>query len=152
MANLYSDSMSVQGIQFYKNKTAPSSFLVFFDKKPDFNHFSFFVNYLRYPAKINDYEPFIRGFYEIEDNNISKKVSSVGTVMIYIQKDDNAYNNVIVVNKNNENYLNDFGGSIKLISSHENYNVINVDINEYQHIRNIYPVLQTKEKAWWKFW
>ena len=151
LANLYSNTGFTDGMQLYRKKGDDTSFLVCFTNQPDFERFNYFVNYIHYPKKG---KPSVKGFYKVKD--IDKKGDyTVGNwVLIYVSKTDKEYDNVIVVNENNENYLYDFGGKItKLKSIEESFHLITVDKENYNNIIDIFPsTFESESKPWWKFW
>lgn len=156
LANLYADTTFVNGIQLYRKKRDPDSFLVLFTNQPDFERFNYFVNYLKYPSEHENFSPFLRGYYQSKDIKENIKLNVGEYVMVYISKNDKAYDTVNLVTINNENYLYDFGVSIKkLESTEEIYNLISFDKNKYHHIIDIIPSKSSdkiESKPWWKFW
>ncbi|TQI71223.1 hypothetical protein JM79_2150 [Gramella sp. Hel_I_59] len=76
--------------------------------------------------------------------------------MVFVSKADKEYDNVHITNSSNRNYVFDFGGSVKALNSiEEKFELIATDIENYNHIIDIYPsedFEQKNHKAWWKFW
>lgn len=156
LANLYADTVYVNGIQFYRKKDKYDSFLILFSNPPDFERFNYFVNYIKYPVKYEKFSPFIRGFYKAADIKEKSEFNVGEWIMVYVSKNDKEYDNVNLVNIKNENYLYDFGGRIKKLDSKEEmYNLLSFDKNNYYHIIDIIPnksVEKIESKPWWNFW
>lgn len=156
MANLYADIEFVNGIQLYRKKSNYNSFLILFTNQPDFDRFSYFVNYIKYPEGFESFSPFLRGYFKTIDIKKTYEFKVGEWIMVYVSKNDKEYDNVNLVNDKNENYLYDFGGKVKKLKSKEEiYKLIPFDKNDYYHIIDIIPsksVEQLKLKPWWKFW
>lgn len=156
LANLYADTGYTDAIQLYKKNNKNNSFLILFSNPPDFARFNYFVNYLRYPSGYEKLNPFLRGYYQTKDININNEFIVGDWIMVYVSESDKEYDNVYLVNKNEENYLYDFGGKIrKLNTTEERFNIKIFDITEYNHIIDIIPSVNAKEKIikpWWKLW
>jgi len=149
-ANLYATFDFVQQIQLLREKGS-LNYLVYFVNEPDFDHFSFAVNYLHYIEANNGKRPVVNGYFKVDRtpglNFLHGKV-----VKLYVSKNDNKYDNVNVVNSDNETYLFDFGGSqVKLPTIEKSFEVPQIDINNYNHLITIIPA-PVKAKPWWKFW
>ncbi len=157
ISNSYSDFEFSKGIRLYRENQSTNSFLILFTNSPDFTHFCFFVNYLKYPEAPKVYNPFIRGYFKTSEIDL-KDLSFINGewVMAYVSINDKEYDNVNLTNSNNESYLYDFGGKIKRLNIiEEKFNHIEYDLNNYNHIIDIYPYNSLKEKSikpWWKFW
>jgi hypothetical protein len=155
LANLYSDTGYTNGIQLYRKQNSTSSFLVLFTNSPDLERFNYFVNYIRYSEGMDNYTPIVRGYFQTKDINNNKDFSVGDWIMVYVSSNDKEYDNVNIVNSNNENYLYDFGGKIKkLITIEEQFEFSQLDLINYNHILDIYPSksFESSTKPWWKFW
>jgi len=156
LANIYRDVACADGIQLYRKKDKYDSFLVLFTNQPDFMRFNYFVNYLKYPENFMNFNPFLRGFFKTTDIQEKQEFSLGEWLMIYISKNDKKYDNVSLVNDQNQSFLIDFGERVnKLETTEENYQLITFDKNNYYHITDIIPSIPEENpasKPWWKFW
>lgn len=156
LANLYSETEFVNGIQLYREKGNYDSFLILFSVQPDFERFNYFVNYINYPKGYDKFSPKLSGYYQTSQINETYEFNYGEWLMIYVSKTDTAFDNVHVVNSKDESFLYDFGGKIKKLSTTEvpfKWTAINQD--NYHHIIAIYSSKsfeQSEPKAWWKFW
>lgn len=147
LANAYSDTEFVNGIQFYRKKDKFDSFLILFSNQPDFERFNYFVNYIKYPAEHEKFSPYLRGFYRTSDIKQKSEFNIGDWIMVYVSKNDKEYDNVNLVNDKNENYLYDFGGKTKkLKSAEEMFKLISFDKNNYHHILDIIPSQTIEER------
>jgi hypothetical protein len=146
-ANQYSGKDFVNDIILYKEKER-NKFLVLFSNIPSFDHFCFAVNFIRYIKTPNNKLPLVFGYYLNESDG--SLFLTKGFVKIYVSSNDKEYDNVNVVNSNNETFLFDFGGSEKKLSIIEEcFEIPVINIAGYNHILNIIP---DKVKSWWEFW
>lgn len=155
LANLYADTGYTNGIQLYRKQNSTSSFLVCFTNSPDFERFSYFVNYLRYPEGLDNFNPIVRGYYQTKDIKNNKDFSKGDWIKVYVSKNGKEFDNVNVVNSENENYIYDFGGKItKLNTIEEQFELSQFDLINYNHIIEISPAktFENATKPWWKFW
>ncbi|MCF7568939.1 hypothetical protein L3X37_11280 [Sabulilitoribacter arenilitoris] len=147
LANAYSDTEFVNGIQFYRKKDKFDSFLILFSNQPDFERFNYFVNYIKYPAEHEKFSPYLRGFYRTSNIKQKSEFNIGDWIMVYVSKNDKEYDNVNLVNDKNENYLYDFGGKTKkLKSAEEMFKLISFDKNNYHHILDIIPSQTIEER------
>jgi len=150
-ANQYSDDKFVEDIILYRKKEV-ESFLILFTNVPNFDHFCFAVNYVRYIKTKTKKLPVAFGYYQNNSATNTQYFLTNGFVKVYVSKNDKEYDNVNVVNRNNETYLYDFGGRIsKLSMIEEPFNIPTFDINDYNHILNITPAPK-ENKPWWRMW
>lgn len=157
LADLYSYSGYTDGIQLYQKKDNDTSFLICFTNPPDFDRFSYFVNYIHYPE---NGKPAVKGFYMVNDIDIDGEFKIGNWVLVFVSKMDERYDNVLVVNENHEHFLIDFGGNItKLTGIEESFKLLPIKKEDYNHIINISPKPKPKTnpqenqlKPWWKFW
>jgi hypothetical protein len=148
-ANQYSGESFVNNIELYKGN-GTDNFLILFSNVPNFDHFCFAVNYIRYIKTPNKKLSSAFGYYLNNSNKYSFLTN--GFVKTYVSSNDKEYDNVNVVNSNNETYLFDFGGSQKKLSIIEqSFEVPEINISDYTHILNIIPS-PIKDKPWWKIW
>lgn len=153
MANLYSDTKYVKGMQLYRKKENPTFFLIFFPNAPDFVRFAFFVNYIKYPEGYEKHKPFLRGFYKVTEKQPKAEFTIGEWLMVYVSEKDKEYDNVSFVNERNESFLYDFGGTFKkLLQIEESYKLISYVLNDFHHIIDIYPGPNEEKKPWWRFW
>jgi len=155
LANLYSDTGYTNGIQLYRKQNSTSSFLVCFTNSPDFERFNYFVNYLRYPEGFDNFNPIVRGYYQTIDIKNKKDFSKGDWIMVYVSRNDKEFDNVNIVNSENENYIYDFGGKItKLNTIEEQFQLSQLDLTNYNHIIDVFPAktFEKSTKPWWKFW
>lgn len=146
LANLYADTEYVNGIQLYRKKTKLDSFLILFSNQPDFERFNYFINYIKYPEKFDNFSPFVRGFYRTSDIKMKSEFNMGEWIMVYVSKNDQEYDNVTIVNEKNESYLYDFGGNIKKLETLEEiFKMIPFDKSDYDHMLDIFPNKRIKE-------
>ena len=150
-ANLYSDNKFAENIILYRKKES-ENFLIHFTNVPNFDHFCFAVNYIRYIQTPTEKLPFAFGYYLNNSETNTQHFLTDGFVKVYVSKNDKEYDNVNVVNRNNETYFYDFGGRIsKLSIIEEPFENPTFDINNYNHVLNIIPAPK-ENKPWWKIW
>ena len=150
-ANQYSDHKFVENIILYRKKEV-ESFLILFTNIPNFDHFCFVVNYVRYIQTPSRKLPFACGYYLNNSEKNKLYFLTNGFVKVYVSKNDKEFDNVNVVNRNNETYLYGFGGKIsKLSIIEEPFEIPTFDINNYNHILDIIPSPK-ENKPWWKIW
>ncbi|MFL9845501.1 hypothetical protein [Flavobacterium rhizosphaerae] len=156
IANLYSDTEYVDGIQLYREKQKYDSFLILFTNQPDFERFNYFTNYIKYPEGYENLSHSVRGFFKVSDVRKQYDFNVGEWLMVYVSKNDKEYDNVNIVNCENKTYLFDFGGKIKKLNViEESYKLIPIDINSFHHIIDIIPgkvAGRMETKPWWKFW
>ena len=148
-ANLYSKERFADTIELFKEK-GTQKFLVLFSNAPSFDHFCFAVNYIRYIQTPNKKLASVFGYYLNESYSYS--FLNQGFVKTYVSANDKAFDNVNVVNQNNETYL--FGFDMKIQKQsiiEEHFEVPHININDFEHVLDI---VQTplEVKPWWKFW
>ena len=110
---LYSNEKFVEGIKFSQKKDGTNSFLISFTNQPDFEGFSFLVNYLKYPTGFKELDTNPVGFLKGEFLGNKFKLSTGDWNMIYVSTNDKDYDNVSITTSSNEAFLFDFGGGIK---------------------------------------
>lgn len=156
--NLYADAKSSEWIRLFRRKGEPNSFLISFTNQPDFDLFSFCVNYLKYPSDLPELKAHVVGFFNTDLDSSHHKKSS-GWVKVFIPKNDTEFDNVYFVNNQNQVFINDFGSGIKRL--HEaggDYELIQISLEAYHHISDYVPNKSAKgfivdtNKPWWKFW
>ena len=156
LANLYSNTKFVEGIQLYREKGHTDSFLILFENEPDFERFNYFVNYIVYPEGFNNQNFTTKGYFKTDQLEKNYEFNIGEWLMVFISKTDKEYDNVQIVNRENLNYLYDFGGRIKKLNTiEEKFVVKHIDLENYNHVIDIYPSksFEVKEDTpWWKFW
>jgi hypothetical protein len=158
LANLYSETGYTDQIKFYRKKNKYDFFAITFTNLPDFDRFSYFVNYLYLPCDLDKFEPKIKGFYKVENITDNHEFKIKNWVQLFMTKDETEADEVSLVNENNENYNFQFGGIVtKLDKKLETYQFIDLDLNEYNLIKDIKPSvtkkpITSKSKSWWRFW
>lgn len=151
-ANEYPDANPVKGIQLYAKQNDARSFLVGFTNRPDFDIFSFCINYLRYPRGFENFDPYVRGYFRTENLHTGGGFNMGEWVVVYLSENDTEYDNVSVVNENNHTYLYSFTGKTKKMDlSEERFERVERNINDYRHVTDIFPS-KNSGKPWWKFW
>lgn len=156
LANLYLDTSYVKGMQLYRKVKQPDLFMICFSNSPDLARFSYFVNYLVYPIDYPKFEPKVRGYFQTKDV-VKPPTLKTGTwLMFYINRMDDAADNVYITNESGEAFIYDFGGRLQQIESPiEDYQDYAVNKEHYQHVLDIYPdpsASSMESKPWWKFW
>lgn len=156
LANLYSDTEYVRGMQLFRKKGEIDSFLVRFTNSPDFERFNYFTNYLVYPIDHPDFKPIVRGFYLTADIKQYPQLNRGRWVMVFVNENDENCDNVYLVNEDNRTFIYDFGGNLKaLVEAIHEYRDYNIDLKNYHHIIEVFPTKTdqiTEVKPWWKFW
>ena len=149
-ADLYVDSSFAYGIQLFKNsKTA--EYLVLFKNAPDFMHFAFVVNYIRYIPKSKKYAE-VTGYFLNTAREEMQYFIDDDYVKVYVGRNDTEFDNVNFVNKDNQTFLYDFGGNFsKLATIEQAYDLESYTIEDFENILVTAPK-QKEEKPWWKFW
>ena len=161
LANLYSDTGYTDGMELYKSTSSEQNFLVSFQNNPDFDHFAYFLNYIYYPVDVEVSNIHVRGNHKVKVGDSNNNFKSGEILQFYVSKNDTEYDNVSIVNSNNQGYLFDFGGKTKSLEySEEKYHLSGIDRTRYSLLKVISPSstpLSTKSidgssKPWWKFW
>ena len=160
-ANEYRDTDTVQGLRLYK-KTGEDNYLILFKEDPDFDIFSFLINYINYPKGYERYGAFIRGYYRTKSILSGRDKIGGNRVMVYVSKRIKAYDNVFFTDETGKHFVNenDFGRGIKRIDGPEEpFSLIPYDLKEYEHVADISPLPKgyrhtsaTRKKPWWKIW
>jgi hypothetical protein len=160
-SKLYAENEAVQGMRVYLQHNSMDKFLILFKNQPDFDHFSFLVNYLKYPADHDSAGSLITGFYQTKDIKSTHEFKTGNWVQVYVSKNDREFDNVAIVNNKNETYQYGFDGKIKKMDvTEERYQVINTDLSGYSLVKEItgYNAADKKTAAvstkrpWWKIW
>lgn len=154
LANLYADTGYTDEIKLYRKKDLYDSFAVTFTNLPDFDRFSYFVNYLYFPFDLDVYEPKLKGYYMTKNIKDNLEFKTGNWVMLFMTKDFTDYDEVSLVNENNINYNFNFGGRTKKLNETlGEYRFKNFDSKDYHPLKDIKPNGDKKEsKPWWKFW
>jgi len=156
LANLYSSTGFTNRIELYKYNRSNHTFLVTFKNDPNFDHFAYFINYMKYPEGFENWKPVVKGFYQIKPAESKKDFKPGDWLQMYISKNDSAYDNVSIVNTADESFLFDFGGKTKKLSfTEEKYHLPNIQKSECTLLKTIVPIAQPQpeiSKPWWKFW
>lgn len=156
LANLYSSSNYTNRISIYRRKEATEIYSLIFDQSPDFEHFCYFVNYMRYPERPENINPKVKGYIYKDLVNESGSFKKGDWFMVFVPEDDTDYDYINVINQNNEKYKYTFGGRITPLPNTEfKLEIFNED--EYHFITDIISekdFLSSIEasKPWWKFW
>ncbi len=113
LANLYSDTGYTDEIEIYRKKDKYDSFSIIFPKLPDFDRFSYFVNYLYLPFDLDKFEPRVKGYYKVKNITDNLEFKTGDWVILFMTKNDTDLDEVSLVNEKDENYNFDFGGRVK---------------------------------------
>jgi hypothetical protein len=158
-ANQYRDIEAVKNIKLYKKNNDAQSFVILFSEQPDFDIFSFLINYINYPAKIKVSRPFVKGYYKTKSILSGRDKITGNRVMVYLSKNDTEYDNVFFTDEAGAHFINDFGGGIKRIHQPEApFELIPFTLSDYAHIADVSPTPKglkapnARKKPWWKFW
>lgn len=156
LSNLYSDTGFTDEIKLFRKKDKYDSFLIQFSNLPDFERFSYFVNFLFYPFDMEKFEPVLKGYYQTKNIKESFEFNTGEWLMLFMTKNHTEYDEVSLVNEKNENFNYDFGGGIKKLDQQlEMFKLIKIDLKSYYHVKDIYPDKSKPDiesKPWWKFW
>ncbi|KOS06266.1 hypothetical protein AM493_09655 [Flavobacterium akiainvivens] len=158
-ANEYHETDTVKGLRLYK-KQGVDDWLILFSEVPDFDIFSFLINYIYYPNGYKGYSAFIRGYYRTKSILSGRDKIGGNRVMVYISKNNKEYDNVFLTDETGKHFISDFSGGIKRIDGPEEaYVFIAYDLKEYEHVADISPLPKgyrhthnTRKKPWWKIW
>jgi hypothetical protein len=158
-ANEYRDTDTVQGLRLYKIPRE-DAYLILFKEDPDFDIFSFLINYINYPKGYERYGAFIRGYYKTKLILTGREKISGNRVMVYISKHDTQYDNVFFIDEAGRHFINDFGRGIKRAEGQgEPYEFIPYDLKDFELNATIAPqpkgyrhTANTRKKPWWKIW
>ena len=153
-ANMYSKHSFVEIISVFKEKRG-SNFLILFTNPPSLEHFAFAVNYIYYIPE-STVSPSVSGYF-YKTPNITSSNSAENYLKLYVSKNDQQYDNVNVVNNQNETYLLDFGNrNNKTVLTEESFEVPTLSLENFDHVLDVVPgegeYSVEKEKPWWKFW
>jgi len=158
-ANQYRDIEAVKNIKLYKKTDDAQSYLILFSEQPDFDIFSFLVNYINYPAKVKVTDPFVRGYFKARSILSGRDKITGNRVMVYLSKNDTKYENVYFTDEAGAHFINDFGGGIKRVNRPEPpFELIPFTLSDYDHVVDISPTYKGfkapngRKKPWWKFW
>ena len=158
-ANQYRDIEAVKNIKLYKKTDDTQSYLILFSEQPDFDIFSFLVNYINYPAKVKVTDPFVRGYFKTRSILSGRDKITGNRVMVYLSKDDTEHDNVFFTDESGANFINDFGGGIKRVNQPGlPFELIPFTLSDYIHVADISPAHRGfkapngRKKPWWKFW
>jgi hypothetical protein len=145
LANLYHDTSYAQGIQLYREKKQPSSFLVQFTNEPDLDRFSYFTNYFEYPIDITDFKAEVTGYYQTKHITDVPDLKTGEWLLLWVNPNDKHGDNVYIVTEDHNNYIYDFGGYLKALEQRlRDFKRQPIAINNYHHILNIFPAKPTK--------
>ncbi len=140
LASRYHKIDSVNGIQLYRKKGNINSFLILFTNQPDFKRFAYFINYIRCPEGFKHFKPFLSGYYKTTDIQGNHSYKKGNWLMVFVDKSDNKYDNVTLVNESNETYIYSFNRSPKKdINATNIFKQIVFNIENYNHVIDIIP-------------
>jgi hypothetical protein len=159
-ANQYRDTDTVKGMKLYKKQDTEDAWLILFSEEPDFDIFSFLVNYLNFPMGYEAYNVFGKGYYMSKLILSGRYKIGGNRVMVYLSKHDKEHDNVYFTDEAGNHFINDFGRGIKKAEGpQEPFTLIAYDIKEYEHIADVSPLPKgylhtsnTIKKPWWKIW
>ncbi|MES2486113.1 MAG: hypothetical protein V4581_09245 [Bacteroidota bacterium] len=158
-ANEYRDIEAVKNIQLYVKSNEAQSFLILFSEQPDFDIFSFLVNYINYPSKIKVSKPFIRGYFKTRSILSGHDKIRGNRVMVYISDNDTEHDNVFFTDETGAHFINDFGRGIKKSNYPDApFELIPYTLSDYSHVTDVSPIPKgykapnARKKPWWKFW
>lgn len=159
-AGEYRHSNDVKGLKLYTRTGDENAHLVLFPGEPDFDIFSFLINYINYPKGFEGYTAYIRGYYKTKLILGGREKISGNRVMVYISKHDTQYDNVFFTDETGKHFINDFGRGIKRAEGPEEpYEFLPYDPKEFELTATITPqprghvhMANTRKKPWWKIW
>lgn len=114
---MYKEDMDTSSLEKPFVTRYEKGFLLTFSANIDYNLFCFWVNYLVYSDKKKQERYFVYGWYpfgEVESQKESMNFSGK-TIMIYIPKEDDEFDNVYIITPDNQYYKNEFAGTTKAI-------------------------------------
>lgn len=119
--DLYSDKFSSK-LNFKIFEKGIDRQIIIADNLLDNEHFFYLVNYLEYPEGI-EYSVEIKGLTKGKD--VDKRLNDK-ELLVYISKNDNEFDNVYVVTKDNKHYKIDFGGKVTLQTDNKPYSIVDI--------------------------
>lgn len=160
-ANEYRDTDAVKkGIRLYRKLADKDAYLILFKDQPDFDIFSFLINYVEYQEGHGVVHSFVRGYFKTKLILGGRDKIGGNRVMVYISRHDTEYDNVFFTDETGKHFINDFSRGIKRVDGPEApYEFIPYDLNDYKHIADVVPLPKgylhspsTRKKPWWKIW
>lgn len=150
-ANLYSQEKFAEQIELFRKK-GELEYLIFFNNEPDFERFAYAVNYIRFLETKNGQLPLVTGYFNNGQKDSQNPFLDGNFVKVYVSRNDKEYDNVNIVDSENDTYRFDFGGAYtKLATIEESFELPHVDLENYNHLITIIPA-PAESKPWWKFW
>lgn len=157
LTELYADSGLVNSITIARVDF--NHYMVTFPGNPDFNHFAMFVNYLRYPEGIHNFNPTVYGVWQAEQPVSGISTQAGESLLVYISVSDSEYDNVFIENASGKIVKYSFNDS-KLREVHKsemNYKELVKIPETYEEYIEIVPAKEShkyevSDKSWWKFW
>lgn len=156
LANMYANTRFVDTIEIYQSTENGNTFVIKFPNRPDFERFSYFVNYLAFPMDIKGYHPRVFGIWKLP-KKINKIPFEIGeTIGLYLSKKEEEYDNVYILNSKNSTYKYTFYGKVFKANLIEyKYDEIVKPIGNIELHKKVTPsqaVIDKLNKPWWKFW
>ncbi len=156
MANIYADTEFVYPVEIYRSTLSGNTFFIKFPNIPDFDRFSYFVNYLEFPINIENYHPKVFGIWKLQEkiNGVDFEIGE--TIGLYLSKKDDEHDNVYMVNSKSKVYKYAFYNEVfdvDIIEYH--YNEIVKPIGSLELYKKVSPskeLIDKVTKPWWKFW
>ena len=151
-ANMYRSESFVEQILVYRKKEN-DVYLILFQNAPNLERFAFAVNFINYIQNVPS-KPSVYGYYFNRSKQIENKFQTNDFVKLYVSKSDNEYDNVNIVNQENETYLYGFDGTRKKIGIvEETFETPTIEFEDFHHILDVIPGdIKAEDKPWWKFW
>lgn len=154
MADMYADTGFTSPIALYKTQT--NDYVIRFPNLPDFERFSYFVNYLAYPIDIPDYTPKVFGVWNIQEKIKHIDAAIGATIGLYLSENEEEFDNVYIINSSSKIYKYTF--YLKVFEKNEvevKYETILAPLGATERYKEISPsekALKALNKPWWKFW
>jgi len=156
LADMYIHTSFVDKILVYS--ISSNHYQLEFPNQPDFMHFQFFVNYLKYPENLDSqiYNPEVFGIWKTTEKIKGINALSGELIGSYISSTDTEYDNVHLITKSGMAYQYGFDGKIKALKKQEYaYQSITKTYKKQTLVMEISPSDEARkrlEKPWWKFW
>ncbi len=115
---MYKDNIDISTLEEPLVTRYEKGFLLTFSANVDYDLFCFWVNYLVYSDKEQKERYSVYGWYPFGEVERQKETINFSgkTIMLYIPKEDDEFDNVYIITPDNQYYKNEFAGTTKAIS------------------------------------
>src|ERR1043165_899909 len=146
LAARYAGSGFVNSVELYRYPDE-GLFLLLFPNNPDFEHFQYFVNYLKYPEDVK-YNADVRGYWTLTNKDKPLTAYSEKRVMLYVSAADKDYDNINAVTEDNQTFFMDFGGKITTVQENEKeFLETDLNLDDFVHRENLVRKVDETEET-----